>query len=379
MSSSVEPPITPGPASDAHGPANQALKKGAARAAAVAALRPRYAADLARGTERLFEPRRTDCPWCGSDRLEERLRTTDLFQHKPGGFGLDRCRDCGHVFQNPRLSGEGLEFYYRDFYDGLGEKDMGGLFAGRRKTYVRRAESLRPFAKAPENWLDVGTGHGHFCEAARAVFPGTLFDGLDLSAGVELAERAGRVARGIRGGFVERVAELADGYDVVSMFHYLEHSTDPRGELRAARRVLRPGGHLLIDVPDPESRFARLLGRWWLPWLQPQHLHFVPVANLRRELSGLGFTVVAEEHAGPHDPVDLLGAVWLLLNAVAPREEQPWLSSPPGRFRRALRTATVLAGVPVLLATAALDHLVIRPLAGRRHLSNAYRVVARRD
>ncbi|MER7795198.1 class I SAM-dependent methyltransferase [Streptomyces sp. NPDC097640] len=349
------------------------------RAAAVAALRPRYADDLARGTERLFEPRRTDCPWCGSDRLEERLRTTDLMQHKPGGFGLDRCRDCGHVFQNPRLSGEGLEFYYRDFYDGLGEKDMAGLFAGRPKTYVRRAESLRPFAEAPGKWLDVGTGHGHFCEAARAVFPGTLFDGLDLSAGVELAERAGRVTRGIRGSFVEQVAELADAYDVVSMFHYLEHSTDPRGELRAARRALRPGGHLLIDVPDPESRFARLLGRWWLPWLQPQHLHFVPVANLRRELTGLGFTVVAEEHARPHDPVDLLGAVWLLLNAVAPPEDQPWLARPPGRLRRALRTATVLAGVPALLAAAALDHLVIRPLAGRRHLSNAYRVVARRD
>ncbi|KAK1184708.1 class I SAM-dependent methyltransferase [Streptomyces sp. NBS 14/10] len=402
MTSGVEPPTAPGPASGpgqeqrpavAEGepkgrePAdtglsapetNRASKKGD-RAAAVAALRPRYADDLARGTDRFFEPRRSDCPWCGSARLEERLRTTDLFQHKPGGFRLDRCRDCGHVFQNPRLSGEGLEFYYRDFYDGLGEKDMGGLFAGRRKTYVRRAESLRPFAETPGNWLDVGTGHGHFCEAARAVFPGTLFDGLDLSAGVELAERAGRVTRGIRGGFVERVTELADGYDVVSMFHYLEHSTDPRGELRAARRALRPGGHLLIDVPDPESRFSRLLGRWWLPWLQPQHLHFVPVANLRKELSGLGFTVVAEEHAGPHDPVDLLGAVWLLLNAAAPPEDQPWLAQPPGRARRLLRTAIVLAGVPALLVTAALDHFLIRPLAGRRQLSNAYRVIARRD
>ncbi|ADI04105.1 Methyltransferase type 12 [Streptomyces bingchenggensis BCW-1] len=402
MSSGVEPPTAPGPAPGpgqeqrpavAEGEpkgrepvgtglsapeANRTPKKGD-RAAAVAALRPRYADDFARGTDRFFEPPRADCPWCGSARLEERLRTTDLFQHKPGGFRLDRCRDCGHVFQNPRLSGEGLEFYYRDFYDGLGEKDMGGLFAGRRKRYVRRAESLRPFAEAPGNWLDVGTGHGHFCEAARSVFPGTLFDGLDLSAGVELAERAGRVTRGIRGGFVERVTELADGYDVVSMFHYLEHSTDPRGELRAARHALRPGGHLLIDVPDPESRFSRLLGRWWLPWLQPQHLHFVPVANLRKELSGLGFTVVAEEHAGPHDPVDLVGAVWLLLNAVAPPEDQPWLAQPPGRARRLLRTAIVLAGVPALLVTAALDHFLIRPLAGRRHLSNAYRVVARRD
>lgn len=358
--------------------ANRATKK-ETRAAAVAALRPRYAEDLARGTERFFEPRRADCPWCGSARLEGRLRTTDLFQHKPGRFALDRCVDCGHVFQNPRLNPVGLEFYYRDFYDGLGERDIGGLFAGRRKTYVKRAESLRPFAQAPGNWLDVGTGHGHFCEAARAVFPGTLFDGLDLSAGVELAERAGRVARGIRGGFVERVAELADGYDVVSMFHYLEHSTDPRAELRAAHRALRPGGHLLIEVPDPESRFARLLGRWWLPWLQPQHLHFVPVANLRRELSGLGFTVVAEEHAGPHDPVDLLGAVWLLLNAVAPPDDLPWLAPPPGRLRRLLRTAVLLAGAPALLNATVLDRLLVKPLAGRGRLANAYRVLARRD
>ena len=34
------------------------------------------------------------------------------------GFTLEQCGDCGHVFQNPRLTPEGLEFYYRDFYDG---------------------------------------------------------------------------------------------------------------------------------------------------------------------------------------------------------------------------------------------------------------------
>src|SRR6266567_4088927 len=89
------------------------------RSAAVELRRPAYQADLAGGLDRLFEPRRTACPWCGSARLRERLRTTDLLQHKPGRFHLDRCQDCGHVFQNPRLSFAGLEFYYRDFYDGL--------------------------------------------------------------------------------------------------------------------------------------------------------------------------------------------------------------------------------------------------------------------
>ncbi|MGW7131528.1 class I SAM-dependent methyltransferase [Streptomyces bobili] len=345
----------------------------------IAALRPRYRADLAAGPDRFFEPRRTDCPWCGCDRLTTRLRTTDLLQHKPGRFVLDRCEGCGHTFQNPRLSAAGLEFYYRDFYDGLGEKKLGDTFGGRTKMYRGRAESVLAHDSGPKTWLDVGTGHGHFCAVAKEVLPGTSFDGLDFTDGVELAEREGRVERGYRGAFPELAPELAARYDVVSMFHYLEHSTEPDRELRAAREAVRPGGHLLIEVPDPESRYARLLGRWWLPWLQPQHLHFVPVANLRERLTDLGFTVVAEQHAEPHDPVDLLAAVWLALDRAAPREDAPWLPEPPGALRRTLRAALFLAGVPVLIAGTLLDRFAVRPLSHRLGVSNAYRIVARRD
>lgn len=345
----------------------------------IAALRPAYRADLAGGTDRFFGTRNTACPWCGSARLSVRLRTTDLLQHKPGHFTLDRCADCGHVFQNPRLTPEGLDFYYRDFYDGLGEQRMSGTFGGRTAMYRDRAEAMAPHDPTPKNWLDVGTGHGHFCEAARAVLPGTTFDGLDFTDGVELAAREGRVAHAYRGAFPELAPELAARYDVVSMFHYLEHSTDPHRELRAAHEVVRPGGHLLIEVPDPESRYARLLGRWWLPWLQPQHLHFAPVANLRQRLTALGFTVVAEQHAEPHDPVDLLAAVWLALDHAAPREDAPWLPEPPGALRRAARTALLLAGIPALLTATLLDRFAIRPLAEPLGLSNAYRLVARRE
>ncbi|MGX1546676.1 class I SAM-dependent methyltransferase [Streptomyces adustus] len=349
------------------------------RAERVAALRPGYLADLAGGPDRFFEPPRTACPWCGSGRLTTRLRTTDLLQHKPGRFVLDRCEDCGHVFQNPRLSEAGLEFYYRDFYDGLGEKKLGDTFGGRSGMYRDRAESMLPHDPAPKTWLDVGTGHGHFCATAREVLPGTEFDGLDFTDGVELAAAEGRVAHGYRGAFPDLAPQLDGGYDVVSMFHYLEHSTDPERELRAAWRAVRPGGHLLIEVPDPESRYARLLGRWWLPWLQPQHLHFVPVANLRRRLTDLGFTVVAEQHAEPHDPVDLLAAVWLALDHAAPREDAPWLPRPPGALGRAGRVALLVAGIPALVLGTLLDRFAVRPLSHRLGLSNAYRLVARRD
>ncbi|MCX4751515.1 class I SAM-dependent methyltransferase [Kitasatospora sp. NBC_01287] len=354
-----------------------AARKAALRARAVAALRPGYQADLADGTERFFEPRRADCPWCGSTLLRVRLRTSDLLQHKPGRFVLDECRACGHVFQNPRLTGAGLEFYYRDFYDGLGEQRLGTVFGTRAAVYRGRARSVTPFAAAPDRWLDVGTGHGHFCERAREVFPETVFDGLDLSEGVELAEQNGRLARGFRGSFPELAPAMAGRYDVLSMFHYLEHSTDPARELAAAREALRPGGLLLIEVPDPRCRYARLLGRWWLPWLQPQHLNLVPAANLRRRLGELGFTVLLEQHHEPHDPVDLLAACWLLLDAVAPREDAPWLPGrPPGRLRRLLRGTLFLAGAPVLLLATALDRLIAR-FAGRAGLSNAYRLLAR--
>ncbi|MFD5793961.1 class I SAM-dependent methyltransferase [Streptomyces diastatochromogenes] len=345
----------------------------------IAALRPAYQADLADGTERFFAPRRTTCPWCTSTRLTPRLHTTDLLQHKPGHFTLDACTDCGHLFQNPQLTDEGLEFYYRDFYDGLGEQRMSGTFGGRTAMYRDRAQAMAPHDPTAKNWLDVGTGHGHFCEAARTVLPGTSFDGLDFTDGVELAAREGRVEHAYRGAFPDLAPELAARYDVVSMFHYLEHSTDPDRELRAAHEVVRPGGHLLIEVPDPQSRYARLLGRWWLPWLQPQHLHFMPVANLRRRLTELGFTVVAEQHAEPHDPVDLLAAVWLALDHLAPRDDAPWLPEPPGALRRTLRTALLLAGVPALLTATLLDRFALRPLSHPLGLSNAYRLVARRE
>ncbi|RPE45611.1 ubiquinone/menaquinone biosynthesis C-methylase UbiE [Streptomyces sp. Ag109_O5-1] len=345
----------------------------------IEALRSAYQRDLAEGTDRFFEPRRTTCPWCRSDRLTTRLRTTDLLQHKPGSFVLDRCQDCGHTFQNPRLNESGLEFYYRDFYDGLGEQKMSGTFGGRTKMYQGRARSMVPHDPTPKNWLDVGTGHGHFCEAAREVLPGTSFDGLDFTDGVELAAREGRVEHAYRGAFPDLAPELTARYDVVSMFHYLEHSTDPDRELRAAHETVRSGGHLLIEVPDPESRYARLLGRWWLPWLQPQHLHFIPVANLRARLTDLGFTVVAEQHAEAHDPVDLLAACWLALDHTAPREDAPWLPKPPGALQKTLRATLLIAGIPALIASTLLDRFAVRPLSHRLRVSNAYRIVARRD
>src|SRR5690606_28675258 len=136
-------------------------------------LRPIYTEQLAGGTDRFFEPPVDKCRWCGSTELSLLFTTPDLIQHKPGTFRLDECATCGHVFQHPRLSPEGLDFYYQDCYDGFGGQEMERLFASERAEYEGRATMVRAQDPAPARWLDVGSGHAHFCLVAREHFPQT--------------------------------------------------------------------------------------------------------------------------------------------------------------------------------------------------------------
>ncbi|MET9853581.1 class I SAM-dependent methyltransferase [Streptomyces sp. NPDC006450] len=350
----------------------EAVRPEIVRAEAVRA----YRADLAAGTDRFLEPRRPDCPWCGSEQLSVRIRVPDLLQGKPGRFTLEQCGDCGHVFQNPRLSPEGLEFYYRDFYDGHGGEGAATVFGRLGDAYRGRAEMLRPHTD-PLSWLDVGTGHGHFCNAARDVWPDTRFDGLDMGDGVREAELRGWVETGYQGQFPEFAVKLAGQYEVVSMYHYLEHTRDPLAELDTAAAVLAPGGYLTIELPDPESRMARLLGPAWLPWFQPQHQHLIPSSNLREALADRGFTVLAEEHGPAHQGNDFFGAVALTATRLAPDPDRPW-GPRATTGRRVLTGAVRLASLPCFAAAAVLDGL--RTAAARRtDGGNAYRMLARKD
>ncbi|MGW1134759.1 class I SAM-dependent methyltransferase [Streptomyces griseoluteus] len=268
-------------------------------------------------SDRFPGPRREDCPWCGSARLRTRLRG-------PRAVALDECEACAHAFQNPRSP--------------AGAPSS----SGRSHRATARALALAGPAD-PESWLDVGTGHGHFPEAAREFFPYTSFDGLDPTARVERALAEGRVEEAHRGllttpGVTDR---LRARYDVVSMLHHLAHVPDPRAELRAALAVLRPGGHLVVEAPAPDSAYGTLLGPHWLPH---GHAHLLPLPNLEAELHALGCPVITT--ARVHQPQDLTTT-----------------------FPRPLRAPLTAAG--------AVDRL-LAPLTRRTRFASAYRVVARK-
>jgi SAM-dependent methyltransferase len=340
------------------------------------ALRDLYEKELDAGTDDFFQPRRADCPLCGSTRLTLHTRANDLLQCKPGEFVVDVCDDCGHLFQNPQLTPEGLDFYYRDFYDGEGAETMDGVFSAGSFVYEKRARLVDGLSQ-PTRWLDVGTGHGHFCLAARSVHPDATFDGLDLSESIEEACRTGWVDHGHRGLFPDVAPDIEGRYDVVSMFHYLEHTTDPEAEVAAAARALAPGGLLVIEVPNPESRFGRALGKWWGPLMQPQHLNLVSEGNLVGLLETHGFESVRRIGPAAHQPCDLVFGLYLFLNHVAPPVDAPW--RPPStrldRLRHGLVWWTVgFTGLPLAFA---IDQ-VIAPVLRRTNSHSAYQVIGRK-
>jgi SAM-dependent methyltransferase len=344
--------------------------------------RPYYQAEIARGVDRFFAPRRETCAWCGSSRLQTILRTSDRTQRKPGTFVLSRCRTCRHVFQNPQLTPEGLDFYYKDFYDGLGKDMLEAVFATRGDVYRSRARQLAPFfpdgGPGPKAWLDIGAGYGHFCKDAKEVWPDTVFDGLDQGNGVLEAAEKGWVGTAHQGWFPDLAGELTGRYDVISMYHYLEHVLDIRDELDVAARVLPPGGLLQLEIPNPESRL-RLLRGWWVQWFQPQHLHFAPLPNLLAALTERGLTPVSVQFAESHIPVDVTCALLSMLAVMSPEPRLPWLNIRQSRLREKRHQLVWAKIAPKLLPLAYKVDARLHPLIQRSGDANLYRVVARKE
>jgi len=341
-----------------------------------------YHAQLAVGVERFLDTRRDDCPWCGSRRLKVEIRSRELFQRKPGRFTLERCRTCGHVFQNPVLTPEGLDFYYRDFYDGRGADAADNMASYSEPANLARARLVASHAgpDGPRSWLDIGTGWGYFAKHAATVLPHTTFDGLDRGGGVDRALERGWLTHAYReSSFPELAAQLRGRYEVISMHHYLEHTVDPRAELAAAAVALESGCLLEIEMPDVDCVLRHLFRSWWVPYFQPQHLNLIPVGNLMQALVEHGFTPLAVQQAEAHQPVEVLMALVFTMTRLAPDPDHPWLPAHPPQWRRTVHRTGWSRVFPRLVQPALkADALIGRAVAHLTH-GNAYRIVARRE
>jgi 2-polyprenyl-3-methyl-5-hydroxy-6-metoxy-1,4-benzoquinol methylase len=127
------------------------------------------------------------------------------------------------------------------------------------------------------------------------------------AVGVEMSDWASGIARSefgldVRTGKLEEVGLDDDVFDVVVLADVIEHLTDPVTTVREIRRVLKPGGRLLLLTPDAGSLMAKMFGpRWW--GLLDDHYFYFSRPTLRRFLEREGFVVDHLEAQGRSFPL----------------------------------------------------------------------------
>lgn len=269
-------------------------------------------------------------------------------------FEIVRCGHCGATRTEPAPSREEMARYYpAEYYRQSGRRRFPAIVEFlQRRLYSGRARTVeRLLGGRKGEVVDVGCGPGWLLNAFRARGWKTR--------GTELSESAAEFARDVMGLSVESrelgdMEGVAGRFDAAVLWHVLEHHPDPGAQLRETARALKPGGVLLVGVPNFGCPGSRWSGDSWFALDVPRHLSHLPASRLRGMLKRAGFRVRVERHLAPE--YDFFGFAQTLLNRLGLRRNLLYLAL-KGQRKAALEEARF--GGLQLAAT-----LLLAPLLG---------------
>ncbi|MBI5903959.1 MAG: class I SAM-dependent methyltransferase [Deltaproteobacteria bacterium] len=207
---------------------------------------------------------------------------------KAGPYTIETCVACGLGITSPFPSAGAIAGTNEEIYT---VENRIKAYLSRvddfKKRYRRYLSNIKRFQEGGK-LLDIGCNIGLFLTVARE-------EGFSV-AGVELNRACADYARNTFGlevfsDVVEKVGFASHGFDVVTLFDVLEHVPDIETFLSEVRRILKPGGLLVVQSPNLHSLMASLTKGEWV-WLSPpDHIyHFTP-STLSRLLEANGFAV----------------------------------------------------------------------------------------
>lgn len=264
------------------------------------------------------------CSMCGStgrllyENMHDRLFGT------AGVWNIRSCTsaDCGLLWLDPQPIPEDIGVAYQEYYthqakdaglgtarriyDWLVQGYVSHRYAacitgvGRIQEILGRLLYLVPGKRAVVDYksaglnvisggrlLEVGCGSGDALAFLDALGWKTM--------GIEVDPTAAEVAR--ERGLDVRVGDIishrfdGESFDAIVMNHVIEHLHAPLAVLTECKRVLRPGGHLVLVTPNTSSWLHRVFGRSWMPLDPPRHLYLFSSQSLTRLVSEVGFEV----------------------------------------------------------------------------------------
>ena len=225
------------------------------------------------------------CDLCGSAEHDVKKSLNRRMGLESSKFNVVKCLNCGLLSLHPIPDETEFTAIYADYAH---KKHRISVEKQRLYIYIDKLEKLKQYAIG-NKLLDIGAGLGTFVKCAKEY-------GYDAT-GIEYDEEQCGLSKKLYNiDLVNRKFEdicksfFEDGFDVINMHHVLEHVQSPRKLLNRVHSILKPGGVLLIEVPNQfcnvrtEIKY-HLFRRFKYPSHSLHHLYFFSIKTLRLYLS----------------------------------------------------------------------------------------------
>jgi len=246
------------------------------------------------------------CYYCGSGQHG--------FYAEENGFTLVKCCGCGLLYVENRPDDDQItQAHKQGRHTGIKDLDVTGVFTpGKVKAYRTVLDDL--FGGDLGNrrtWLDVGCGHGEFMLAVKRYAGGTI-DVVGTEPNIK--KQASARKRRLDVDFFDLETHTRR-YDVISLLNVYSHLPDPPRFLESLKRLMNPGGELIVqtgdtaDFPAPEH---------YRPFSLPDHLSFASQSIVTGILERMGFEIVTVRKY-PYVRLELSSVIKEIVKALLPR------------------------------------------------------------
>lgn len=201
-----------------------------------------------------------------------------------------KCSECGLLYVTPRPKEEEIsKGHQTGLHQGESPLCVTGTFSKTKvKSYCKILEDLdqQQLRKGQHTWLDIGCGHGEFMKALIEFSGGHV-----IARGLEpnVMKQKQACKRGLDVSYFSLDRHMQQ-YDFVSLLNVYSHLPNPPDFFMTCRKVLKPGGCLLLETGDTANLSIKESPR---PFCLPDHLSFASEEIISNILRRCGFEIVA--------------------------------------------------------------------------------------
>ena len=218
---------------------------------------------------------------------------------KKGDFQYLKCADCEFIFLYPFPTGL-KEFYSLNYFNSDSKRPEGAYVEYEvdkmvmNNFYNYYLDQLKQLSENQSPKLfDIGAATGHFLILASR--KGILGEGIEISESIiNYAKSLNRPVFFGESGNLNNIflEQKMNYYDIITMWDSIEHLSDLNRSFFEIKKLLKPGGLLLVATPNVGSWWSRFFGKNWHSYLPPEHTLFFNHRNIKKFLETQGFQVI---------------------------------------------------------------------------------------